>query len=75
MSGLNCIFDLASNDLLDNSTLVGRGKLSRTAITKVFLVWMDLLKDLATIDFPIPVWNAICQQEISREAREIILSL
>ena len=45
MSGLNCIVGLASNDLFDNSTFVGRREFGRTATMMVFFLWLDFLKN------------------------------
>ena len=65
MGGLDCIADLSSKNSLDNSTLVGRRELGGMATMVILFVWLD---------FPIPVWDAIFQQERSREARKMILS-
>ena len=46
MSGLNSIFDLASKDLLYNSSLFDEGKLERVTIIKPRPLWLDFLKNL-----------------------------
>ena len=47
LSGINSILGLASNNLLNNSPFVGRGKLQRTATMKSSLLWLEFLKNLA----------------------------
>ena len=73
MGGLDCIAGLSSKDSLDNSTFVGRRELGGVATMVIFFVWLDFLKDPSPVDFPIPVWDAMFQQERLREAREMIL--
>ena len=57
--GLNSSIKLASSDLLNNCLFVARSKLGGMASRMVFLVRVQLLPILPTVDFPKPVLDWI----------------
>ena len=52
MSGLNCIVNISSNVLLDNSIFVDRREFGQTTTMMGFFLWLDFLNDLSHSRLP-----------------------